>query len=89
MAVYCVSYNEQNKDNEPLIQAIQNYGLWWHQAQSTWFIETNQTTRQVLDNLRIFTRTDDKIIVVKVQKSWWASGYTKEEYEWMKNRNFL
>lgn len=88
MAVYCISYDLQNNSYDALIQAIQSYGLWWHQSKSTWFIETNQTARQVLDNLRNFTSYGDKIIVIKVQKNWWASGHTEEEYEWMKNRNF-
>lgn len=89
MSVYCISYDLQSKNYDTLVAAIQSYGFWWHQAKSTWFIETDQTTRQVLDNLRNFADASDKIIVIKVQKNWWAFGHTEEEYNWMKNRNFL
>ncbi len=89
MAVYCISYDLKSNNYDALIEAIQSYGLWWHQSKSTWFIETNQNTKQVLNNLRNFTEVGDKIIVIKVQQNWWASGHSEIEYDWMKNRNFL
>ena len=88
MAVYCISYDLQSRNYEPLINAIQSYGLWWHQSESTWFIETNQTSRQVLDNLRNYIMNGDKLIVIRVQRDWWAVGHTEESYTWMRNRNF-
>ena len=72
MAVYCISYDLKSKNYDSLIQAIKSYGLWWHQSESTWFIETTQTSRQVIDNLRNFTSGLDKLIVIRVQKDWWA-----------------
>lgn len=88
MAVYCISYDLQSKNYDNLIEAIKSYGLWWHQSESTWFIETTQPAREVLDNLRNYTTVGDKMIVIKVQENWWALGHTEEEYNWMKNRNF-
>ncbi len=88
MAVYCISYDLQSNNYEALISAIQSYGLWWHQSESTWFIETNQTSRQILENLRNYARNGDKVIVIRVQKDWWAIGHTENEYNWMRNRNF-
>ena len=88
MAVYCISYDLKSYNYEPLINAIQSYGLWWHQSESTWFIETNQTSRQIIDNLRIFLNSSDKLIVIRVEKDWWAIGHTDEQYSWMRNRNF-
>jgi len=88
MAVYCISYDLQSNNYESLINAIQSYGCWWHQSKSTWFVETDQTTKQILENLKNYIENNDKIIVIRVQKDWWAVGHTKEEYEWMKNRNF-
>jgi hypothetical protein len=88
MSVYCISYDLKSNNYETLINAIQGYGLWWHQSESTWFIETNQTSRQVLDNLRNYTRNGDKLIVIRLQRDWWAVGHTEDEYNWMRNRNF-
>lgn len=88
MAVYLISYDLKGNNYDSLIEAIQSYGLWWHQSKSSWFIETNHTTRQILDNLRNYIQNGDKIIVIQVQKNWWAVGHTEEEYNWMKKRNF-
>ena len=88
MAVYSISYDLQSNNYDSLINAIQSYGLWWHQSESTWFIETNQTSRQILDNLRNYLGNRDKLIVVQVQRNWWAVGHTEEEYNWMRNRNY-
>jgi len=88
MAVYCISYDLKSGNYEALISAIQSYGLWWHQSESTWFIETNQASRQIIDNLRNYTRIGDKLIVIRVHRDWWAVGHTEDEYNWMRNRNF-
>jgi hypothetical protein len=88
MAVYCISYDLKSDNYENLIDAIQAYGVWWHQSESTWFIETTQSTRQVLDNLNNHLHQGDKLIVIQVQKNWWAVGHTDVEYKWMKERNF-
>ncbi len=88
MAVHCISYDLQSNNYDALINAIKGYGTWWHQSESTWFIETTQTTRQVLDNLRNYLRRGDKIIVIQVHQNWWATGYTDDQYNWMRNRNF-
>ena len=88
MAVYCLSYDLKSDKYESLIEAIKAYGSWWHQSESTWFIESNQGSKQILENLNSLLKKGDKLIVVQVQESWWATGHTEEEYNWMKNRKF-
>ncbi len=88
MAVYCISYDLKSDNYEPLIEAIKAYGLWWHQSESTWFIETTQGSKEVLENLNNHLNQSDKLIVIQVKQNWWATDHTEEEYEWMKNRNF-
>lgn len=88
MAVFCISYDLKNDNYSALIESIKAYGLWWHQSESTWFIETNQESKQILENLNKHIFKGDKIIVIQVQKNWWASGHNEDEYNWMKNRNF-
>ncbi|WP_439185866.1 hypothetical protein [Carboxylicivirga taeanensis] len=88
MAVYCISYDLKSGNYDDLIQAIKDYGKWWHQSESTWFIETSQAAKDILTNLKAYTNSGDKLIVIKVQRNWWAVGHTDEEYEWMKKRNY-
>ena len=88
MAVYCISYDLKSDNCDSLIEAIKSYGLWWHQSESTWFIESSQEAKEILDNLNNYLSNGDKLIVIKTQKNWWAVGHTEEEYTWMKNRNF-
>lgn len=88
MAVYCISYDLKSNNYDSLIEAIKSYGLWWHQSESTWFIETTYSAKQVLENLRNFSYDGDKIIVIQVQENWWAVGHNQDEYDWMKQRNF-
>jgi hypothetical protein len=88
MALFCISYDLISNNYDSLIEAIKSYGTWWHQSKSTWFIATNQTSRQVLDNLTNYIANGDKIIVIQVHKNWWALGHTEEEYNWLKDRNF-
>ncbi len=88
MAVYCISYDLKSDNYENLIEAIKAYVLWWHQSESTWFIESTQGAKQILDNLNNHLVEGDKLIVIQVQKHLWANGHTDEEYKWMKNRNF-
>ncbi|WP_405226577.1 hypothetical protein [Dokdonia sp. Asnod1-B02] len=88
MAVYCISYDLKSKNYNSIIEAIKSYGLWWHQSESTWFIQTTQTSREIIDNIRNFTSGNDKLIVIRVQNDWWASGHTEEEYKWMRERKF-
>jgi hypothetical protein len=88
MSVFCISYDLKSGNYDQLIDAIKSYGLWWHQSESTWFIQANYTSRQILDNLRNYIRNGDKLIVIQVQQNWWALGHNEEEYDWMKNRTF-
>ncbi|MEO9964449.1 MAG: hypothetical protein ABJF11_01600 [Reichenbachiella sp.] len=88
MSVYCISYDLKSENYENLIDAIQAYGIWWHQSESTWLIESSQSAKQILDNLNNHLQNEDKIIVIQVHKHWWATGHTDEEYKWMKDRNY-
>jgi hypothetical protein len=88
MAVYCISYDLKSGNYDPLIESIKAYGLWWHQSESTWFIETIHESKLIYENLNRYLRTGDKIIIIKVQKDWWAGGHTEAEYQWLRDRKF-
>lgn len=88
MAVYCISYDLKSENYPVLIESIKAYGLWWHQSESTWFIETSHSAKEILENLNTHLADNDKMIVIKVEKNWWAVGHRDEEYQWLRNRNF-
>ena len=48
MAVYCISYDLKSGNYEKLIETIKAYGKWWHQSESTWFIESSQDAKEIL-----------------------------------------
>jgi hypothetical protein len=70
MAVYCISYDLRSDNYSALIESIKAYGLWWHQSESTWFIETRQGAKQILDNLNRHLISGDKILVISLDKEW-------------------
>ena len=88
MAVYCISYDLKSDNYENLIEAIKAYGTYWHQTESTWFIESSQAAKEIFNNLSNHLKTDDKLIVIEVKQHWWATGHKQDEYDWMKQRNF-
>jgi len=88
MAVYCISYTLTSNNYDRLHQAIMDYGTWWHQSGSVWIVETNQTARQLIDNLRTYLGVNDKIMVFRVMAEWWAVGHSPEETNWMHQRQF-
>lgn len=69
-----------------LIEAIKAYGRWWHYLDSTWLIDTDQSARQVIENLRQYIRSPDRLIVIQIKNNWWAIGFPEKAYEWLKNR---
>ena len=88
MSVYCISYTIKNKNYVNLNEGIKSYGTYWCQSETVWFIQSTNTTKEILDNLKKFIEATDKLLVVKVQEDWWGIGYKEEEYSWMKARNF-
>jgi CRISPR-associated endonuclease Cas2 len=90
MALYIISYDLTNpsRDYQSLSNAIKSYGSWWHQSGSTWLISVNtDNAATIRDYLKQFIDSNDKIFVAKLSGAWAASGFTREEYEWIKSEN--
>jgi len=88
MKVYCISYDLKKTDCNyaKLTEAIKSFGKWWHQTGSVWLIVSNQDASVIRDYLMQFIDTDDKLFVIRVVKSWAGIGFSKEEYDWIKNK---
>jgi len=89
MAVYCISYDLKSDNYSVLIESIKAYGLWWHQSESTWFIETIHGSKQILENLNRHLFLGDKILVIQVQKKLVGSRSYRGRVSVVKKSKFL
>jgi hypothetical protein len=85
--VYCISYDllTPGKDYESLINAIKSYGVWWHQTGSVWMITSNRSAEDIRDYLMNYLDENDKIFVIEVVENWGGRGFSKKEYDWVRN----
>ncbi|MCA8349177.1 hypothetical protein [Burkholderia cepacia] len=88
MAVYFIGYDltrKQFQNYENLIDAIKAYGVYWGNLDSTWLIETGQSSDQIRDNLRRHIHSDDRLLVVRVQHdAAWCGSFGAKASDWLK-----
>lgn len=85
--VYFVAYDLRKPDRnyEDLIKELKSFGTWWHQTGSVWIIVTSKTTVEVRDYLKQFIDTNDKLFVSRISNNWAATGFSEQEYNWIKS----
>lgn len=70
MATYMVGYDlnkpRANDDYKNLIAKLQTYTKWWHYLDSTWIIQSNQTSTQIRDTLKAYIDSGDELLVAKL-----------------------
>ncbi|MBU9661865.1 hypothetical protein KTF22_08170 [Burkholderia multivorans] len=88
MAVYFIGYDltrKQFQNYENLITAIKAYGVYWGNLDSTWLIETAQSSTQIRDNLKQHIHTDDRLLVIRVQgEAAWTGSFSDSASDWLK-----
>ncbi|HBH46872.1 MAG: hypothetical protein A2445_05655 [Candidatus Jacksonbacteria bacterium RIFOXYC2_FULL_44_29] len=89
MSTLLISYDlglpETYEDYKLLIQYIKSYSSWAKPLQSVWLIKTTKTSAQVRDEIKAKIDSNDKILVVDVTKTGWATfNVSKEVTGWMK-----
>ena len=84
--VYFITYNlkKPSRFYNDFITSLKSFGTWWHQTDSTWLIVTSKSTSEVRDYLKQFIDSNDQLFVSQLQRNWAATGFTKEEYNWLK-----
>jgi hypothetical protein len=87
MKTYLIGYDlnkpRENDDYKDLIEAIKEYGTWWHHLDSTWIIKTNQSAVEIRDKLKKHIDTGDELLVVRLrQESAWT-GFNKKGSDWL------
>lgn len=53
--------------------------------ESLWLLKTNLTVTEIRDNLISLTDNDDKIIVLDITSSSWATSHLPKTSEWLRN----
>ncbi len=74
----------EGQDYENLINAIKQYGSWWHCLDSTWLVETGYNAVQIRDGLRKHVKSDDRLLVVSYARPAAWYGFSVECQNWLK-----
>jgi hypothetical protein len=87
MAIYMVGYDldKPGQDYKDLIAALKKYSSWWHCLDSTWLINTNDSTPTVRDNLRQYLDTNDKLLVATISAPGAWYGFDESCSGWLLN----
>lgn len=89
MNTLLISYDlvlpETYEDYKLLIQYIKSYSSWAKPLQSVWLVKTTKTPGQVRDEIKAKIDSNDKVLVMDVTKTGWATfNVSKEVTDWMK-----
>lgn len=83
---YDLTYPENSEEYNRVINYIKSFGYWAKPHKSLWLIKTDKTTAQVRDEMRKYTDSNDKILVINITGAGWASYNLSDEVaEWFKN----
>ena len=85
-----VSYDlkspETSSDYARLIEYIKSFAGYCKPLYSFWFVKTDKSCSEVRDEIKKRIDSNDKVVVVQVTGSHWASvNLTAVDAEWMKN----
>lgn len=82
---YDLGLPETYEDYKLLIQYIKLYPNWAKPLQSVWLIKTTKTSGQVRDEIKVKIDSNDKVLVMDVTKTGWATfNVSKDVTDWMK-----
>lgn len=90
MSIYLIAFQMSHPERtQAFINNIKAYGIWARITDTTWCIKaSDKTTAEIRDSLneRFPLRNDEKLMVVNITKSPWASYYLpKEVADWLKD----
>lgn len=77
MAVYMITYdlNKPGQNYDKLYEAIKKCAsndVWMHYLDSTWFIKTNLSTKQVFEKLEPNIDRNDSLLVMEVKDNYYG-----------------
>lgn len=84
MAVFMVSYdlNKPGKDYSSLYEELKKKGAWWHYLDSTWLIDTAESSKQLATRLLKKMDDSDWLLVMEVRRP--AHGWLSQDaWDWI------
>jgi len=77
MPVYMITYdlNKPGQNYDKLYEAIKkasHNNVWMHYLDSTWFIQTNLSTKQVFEQLEPHIDKNDNLLVMEVKGNYYG-----------------
>ena len=82
--VYLISYDlhkpVQNYEN--LYTRLKKFNGYLHPLESTWFVNTNLSAKEIYNHLSPTIDSNDKIFIVKLDTEWYAL-LTQSDYDWL------
>ncbi|TAL19297.1 hypothetical protein EPN90_03975 [Patescibacteria group bacterium] len=90
MKTFLISYDlmgpETREDYVQLITHIKSFTYWAKPLKSVWLIKTDKGIAEVRNELKQYTDSNDKILVIDVSGANWAtSNISTQITEWLKN----
>lgn len=90
MKTLLISYDlgspETYEDYKILINHIKTFSSWAKPLKSVWIVKTDRSVGEVRDELRRKVDSNDKVFVIDVTRTAWASyNVSTEVTGWMKN----
>ena len=84
--LYSISYdlNKPGQDYSSLYDEIKELGSWCHPLDSTWFVKTSLTAKQVRDRLLKVMDNSDGLIVAKASAPAAWHGLDDKVSDWLK-----
>jgi hypothetical protein len=87
MPVLSVSYDlfkEPSRAYEELFAAIEVFP-WCRPTESTYYVETTKSPKELYEHLKPYLHAKDKIIISPVRPgSWWSQGLPKAVLDWLR-----
>ncbi len=87
--VYIINYdlNKTGQNYNGLYDAIKSYGTWAHGLDSTWFIETNETSSQIFDRLAPSIDSNDYLFVTRIYGNY-SVRLSQKTIDWLDARTY-
>lgn len=90
MKTYLISYDlgipETSSEYEKIINYIKSLGDWAKPLKSQWFVVSGEDIKDIRNNLKSLTDSNDKILIMDVVGDNWATERISDKVtDWMHN----
>jgi hypothetical protein len=86
MSTFLIGYDldAPGQDYTDLIARLKDFGIYWHNLDSTWIVVSDSTAADIRGDLKKYIDKNDKLLVIKITGDNWASyGFGDEANKWL------